>query len=151
MYNSEDYLCDDLSEVSGNTSSLNTMMKEDHKAMKLLKMSDPDYYSYKKLVNGKQVKVELYSTPAGKNALIRHAISGSKCQHRAGTNQEDLYYTVIDTAAPKNTEQYKNYGVRVLFYYSPEEYERHMNVKLSPETKENWQLKYMVANRRYNK
>jgi hypothetical protein len=150
MYNSEDYLCDDVSEVSGNSSSLNTRIKEDHKAMMLLKTSDLDYYSYKRIVNGKKKKIELYSTPLGKNALIRHAISGSRCQHRCGTNQEDLYFTVIDASAPKDTEESKNYGVRVLFYYSPEEYERHKDVKLSPETKEDWQHKYMIANRRYN-
>jgi agmatine/peptidylarginine deiminase len=58
---------------------------------------------------------------------------------------------VIDTSAPKNDEKNVNYGVRMLYYYSPEEYEKHQNITVSPESKEKWQHKFMVANRRFNK
>jgi len=146
-YNESEYCADTISEMSNSS-----LKNDERKLMQTYKLNDPDYYNYKITTNDShRIKIELYSTPSCRNAYIRHAISGSKCPHRAGTNQENLYFTVIDTTCSKSDERNKSYGVRTLYYYSPEEYESHTHRKVSKQVKESWQIKYMIANRRYNK
>lgn len=148
---SEEYMGDDVYEPSDNTSemssSIDTIMREQIKVMKMYKKSDPDYYSYKMMINGKNKKIESYSTPCCKNAFIRHAISGSKCPQRAGSRYEDMYFRVIDTAGHIDN----TYGNRKLYFYSPEEAERHLNIEIPTQIKEDWTIQSMLSSRLYNK
>jgi hypothetical protein len=150
MY-ADDYMGEDAYSSSDVTSeyssSVDSIIKEKHKILKMYKKSDPDYYTFKHIIDGKIKKVELYSTPSGRNAFIRHAISGSKCPHRTGCREEDLYFKVCDTLEKCNYA----YGPRQLYYYNPEEYERHNNIVVSTSIKEDWQVKNMLANRLYNR
>jgi len=152
MY-AEDYMgeevfsVDDSDITSDYSSSIDSVIREQRKIVKMHKLSDPDYYSYKHLVDGKLTKVECYSTPGSRNAYIRHAISGAKCPHRSGTNLEDLYFKVVDTTIKPDY----NRGPRHLFYYNPEEFERHQNQRVSTQIKEDWTIKMMLANRLYNR
>jgi len=139
----------DLSSYDDSESSIDTVMKEQRRIIKLYKKADPDYYTYKYIVEKRVKKVELYSTQLGKNGYIRHAISGSRCPERPGTRQEDLYFTVKDVFSSNKT--YDSYGPRKLYYYSPEECERHLDITISQSIKEDWMIKNMLANRLYNK
>ena len=83
----------------------------------------------------KKVRIEFYSTNMNPGRLIRHAVSGYKMPHRVGTVDEDLYYSVILSDG--------TYGQTplVLFFDSPEQYERTFFVELSQQTKANWESK----------
>ena len=144
MY-AEEHLGDDaFSEVSSEetTSSVDTQIKERRKLLEQYKRLDTGYHKYKMMVNGEVQKIETYSTSVSSNAFIRHAVDGIKCPHRAGSKYEDLYFTVVDTTTDK--------GSRRLYYYSPEEYERHQYHTVPQDIKEDWNIRNMRANRRFN-
>jgi hypothetical protein len=147
----EEYMGDDAYDTSDSTSemssSVDTIMREQLKVIKMYKKSDPDYYSYKILMDEKIKKIESYSTPCCKNAFIRHAITGSKCPQRAGSRYEDMYFRVIDTAYQNED----SYGQRKLYFYSPEEAERHLNISIPIQIKEDWLLQSMLSSRSYNR
>lgn len=84
-----------------------------------------------------------------KPGYIRHAISGVRCPHRVGSRHEDLYFKMRD-AFTKNINN-ATYGPRKLYYYSPEECERHHDITISQSIKEDWMIKNLLANRLYNK
>jgi hypothetical protein len=145
MY-AEEYLAEEEIEVSEYSSEyssdMDSLTKYRNKILKKYKLSNPDYYSSKKVVNGEVVKIECYSSPIFTNGYIRHAISGVKCPHRCGTRYEDLYFRVMDTTSGT--------GPKRLYYYNPEEYERHQHVTLSQGLKEDWLIRNMRANKLYN-
>lgn len=145
MY-AEEYLAEEEIEVSEYSSDISSDMdsitKYHSKILKQQKISNPDYYTYKKLVNGENVKIEYYSTPIFSNSYIRHAITGVKCPHRAGTRYEDLYFRVMDTTTDS--------GPKRLYYYTPEEYERHQHVTVPQSLKEEWLIRNLRANKIYN-
>lgn len=146
MYNEDEYLGEDAySEVSSEetTSSVDTQIKERRKMLKYLKKMDKGYDVYKKLVNHEYVNIETYYTPLLRNSFIRHAVDGLKCHHRAGSKYEDLYFVVADTTS-------MNDETRKLYYYSPEEFERHHYATVSQEIKEKWLEKNMIAKSRFN-
>lgn len=145
----EDHLEDAYDHVSDvtseeTTSSVDTEIKKQRKLMELYKRSNPDYYRTSKVVDGEMKKIETYSTPHLSNAWIRHAVDGVKCPHRAGSKYEDLYFIVTDTTTCSEDP-------RRLYFYSPEEYERHFFTTLSQGIKEDWNIKNMRANMLYNK
>lgn len=145
MY-AEEYLGEDaLSEVSSEeetSSSVDTQIKERRKIVEQYKKLDPGYHKYKIMVDGELQKIESYATPVCANAWIRHAVDGTRCPHRSGSKYEDLYFTVMDTTTEK--------GGRRLYYYSPEDFERHQFVTVSQSIKEDWNIRNMRANKRFN-
>ena len=153
MY-TEEYLGEDTydeNDVSSydSESSIDSVLREQRRITKMYKNSDPDYYAYKHLVDFKEKKVEVYSTNMCKNGYIRHAISGARCPHRIGTPQEDLYFKASDVFTTHSN--YAEYGPRKLYYYSPEEFERHHNITISQNIKEDWMIKNLLANRLYTR
>ena len=84
----------------------------------------------------KKVTIEFYSS-GPVNSTITHAVSGSKqTGFLVGSVYEDLFFKVV--IATNNIPL-------TLFYYSPEEYERHQHVTLSVDIKEKWNVKYLNA------
>ena len=147
MY-AEEYLAEEEIEVSEYSSDVSSDMDSQaryrNKILKKYKMTNPDYYSYKKMVNGENVKIEYYSTPILSSAFIRHAVTGVKCPHRSGSKYEDLYFRVMDTTTGSET------GPKRLYYYTPEEYERHQFVTVPQSLKEDWLISNIRANKIYN-
>ena len=96
--------------------------------------------------------LEFYETPNVSDCRMRNAITGAwyrddhpKCKYLVGTRQEDLFFKVrISTGEPEvwNHENHKN--TYLLFYDSPEQYERHQHEKLSMEIKEKWAKKRIL-------
>jgi len=150
MYENE-YLPDDaidyfdVSDVSiEETSSIDTEERDRRKTHELYKRSDPDFYSYKKIVwdedgNRKVHKTQLYSSQYGKR--IRNATTGIRESDFVGSAEEDLYFRVKDTALYTKTEL--NTECRKLFYRNPEECERHLNIVLPRSIKETWHNKQL--------
>ena len=145
MY-AEEYLAEEDNEISDYSSDvssdLDSHAKYRNKILKQHKLSNPCYYTYKKQVNGENVRIEYYSTPLFSNIPIRHAITGTKCPHNTGSRYEDLYFRVMDTTTGT--------GPKRLYYYTPEEYERHQHVTLPAGLKEDWLIRNLRANKLYN-
>jgi hypothetical protein len=97
--------------------------------------------------NDKKQTHEFYETFIYTRTTIRNAITGEKYNgFYTGTLDENLFFKVIDATAPvKNKEPY------ILFYETPEQYERHTNQIVSKETKEKWNTKYLEAVKNYKK
>jgi len=136
-----DYQSIDNETISVSNSSLDSNEKAYVKEEYTLKMNDPGYYTYKKNVGYDKVKIECYATDMFKN--IRHAMTGVVTPHRAGTNYQDLYFSVTDVSGLGRKLKFAKH----LYYDSPEEYERHQCIKLSQDTKERWYVKNLKARR----
>ena len=93
--------------------------------------------------------LEFYETPNVSECRIRNAITGlwyrddhPKCKYLVGSRQEDLFFKVRNSTGESeicNHENRKN--TYLLFYDSPEQYERHQKTTLSQLEKEKWQEK----------
>jgi len=75
--------------------------------------------------------VESYSTNMNCNSRIRNAITGIRMDERAGSKQETIYFSVMDTLDTSKEP-------RKLYYNNPEEYERHFKVFLPESVKNAW-------------
>lgn len=102
--------------------------KHHHKVMKTIKTK-----SGKKTLN-----IEYYSSgPIG--STITHAVSGVKQRENiVGSIHEDLFFKIKLVN--------RNEGV-TLFYYSPEEYEKHQFTVISDSIKLKWHEKYFKTNK----
>jgi hypothetical protein len=85
----------------------------------------------------KKIDIEYYATFLTPGSIIRNAISGGyeKGLH-VGFSDEDLFFKVR-LASDKCDDK-----VRTLFFDSPEQYERHFGVSISPEAKSAWLDKF---------
>ena len=147
MYN-EDYLEDAYEHVSDvtseeTTSSVDTEIKLQRKLIEQRKRLDTGYNKRIIEVDGEIKKIETYSTDVLRNGYIRHATDGIRCPHRAGSRYEDLYFRVMDVSSDSKEP-------RKLFYYSPEEFERHEYMTVPQSIKEDWNIRNMRANKLYN-
>jgi len=92
----------------------------------------------------KMATVSFFPTSTSPNRAIRHAMSGSFQSNngrtcRVGTRDEDLFFSVILATGELGQDSC------VLFYDSPEQYERHFFITLSNQTKDNWREKRNYA------
>lgn len=148
MY-AEEYLGEDayenVSDVSSEetTTSVDTQIKEQRKSIENRKRLDTGYHKRMITIDGEVKKIETYATPLLCNGFIRHATDGIRCPHRVGSKYEDLYFRVMDVSTGGKEP-------RKLFYYSPEEFERHSNISVSQSIKEEWNIRNMRANQLYN-
>lgn len=138
----------DVSDVSiEETSSIDTEERDRRKTHELYKRSDPDFYSYKKIVldeEGNRIihKTQIYSSQPGRK--IRDASTGIRDSDIVGSSAEDFYFRVKDVALYTKTEF--NTEPRKLFYRNPEECERHLNIVLPRSVKEDWHNKQLRLN-----
>jgi hypothetical protein len=86
---------------------------------------------------------QFYSTKYTPGARIRNAATSFYEKHRCGSIYEDLYFKVSHA-----TGEFGNKDPLILFYDNPEQYERHWNIRISQESKDIWQAKYVAAQRR---
>ena len=135
---------DDMDVSIEETSSMDTEERDRKKHIELYKRTDPDYYSYKKVLYNedgdlKLHKIQLYSSPSV--GYIRNAPTGIREQHRVGSKYEELYFRVKDVALDTKTESNKE--PRKLFYRNPEEFERHQGIQLSKQIKNEWHERFL--------
>ena len=116
--------------------------------------SDRGFHIIKRSKNPRgHFALEFYETPNSSDCRIRNAVTGlwyrddhPKCKYLVGSRQEDLFFKVrISTGEPEigNKENRKN--TYLLFYDSPEQYERHQKTTVKQEEKEKWQEKNLVC------
>jgi hypothetical protein len=97
----------------------------------------------------KKVRVEFFPTNTTPNSGIKHAITGTYQvvngrRLRVGTKDEDLFFSVILATGEIGP------NAPVLFYDTPEQYERHLFTKISQQIKNKWAEKNRNAIAEYN-
>jgi len=105
-----------------------------------MKDMDSDYHKITRREGGVKLKTEVYSTAITPGTLIRDAITGHKeTNYRVGSWHEDLFFKVIEASGYLGRQSF------VLFYDSPEQYERHMKTNISDSVKRKWTDKFARA------
>lgn len=110
---------------------------------KTAKYEDPGFNSVPCSMKGKaqHQQIDFYETSASPNRFIRDAITGvRRVPYRTGTADEDLFFSVRVATGEGRYADGSN-----LFYDSPEQFERHFRLTVSPAIKEAWQTKTMIA------
>ena len=144
MINDNDNDCTSTSNISVNKFS----HKRRHAEMK---NSDPGYFIVKRYPNMKSsmkqfIKIGYYMTNRCPGASIRNAVSGLyESNHKVGSIDEDLFFKVAMCTGENKT------STNMLFYDSPEQYERHFMCSISTATKDRWNDKSMAARLAYSK
>jgi len=88
----------------------------------------------------KNKKIELYGS-GDIGSTIRDAETGDYYRgHIVGSSIEDLYFKISYSRASKNDSN-NNLEPLILFYHSPEHYERHQHVLLNDDIKQKWNSK----------
>ena len=88
----------------------------------------------------RNVRVEFFPTNTTPNMIIKHAMTGTYQGYdqkffRVGTNDEDLFYSVIIATGELGQDP------PTLFYDNPEQFERHFFTKVPQDSKDKWNVK----------
>lgn len=103
------------------------------------KKMDKDYQKINVKNGFQNTDVEFYTTTATPGVAIRDALTGAKnLEHRVGSRNEDFYF---------KTNWSVGSDMKHLFFDSPEQFERHMNVTLCESIKQKWMEKCVAARR----
>ena len=119
----------------------NAIASSQKKELNNIKSFDSGYgYVYRNKSSGsnkvKNARVDCY-TSGDSGMSIRNAETGQYYKFKVGSKDEDLFFKVsLATGELKTTN-----GSNVLFYDSPEQYEKHLMDEIEQETKDNWVAK----------
>jgi len=98
------------------------------------KSQDKGLFSVKRIVNNRPVKLEYYHTRFNPGAAIRNAVTGIyEPKYRVGSMNEKLFFKVTVTIGEGDRRE-----PDILFYDSPEQYEKHFMCVVSESIKQNW-------------
>ena len=117
--------------VSNSASSINSKKKRNKKE----EAKPSIYFIYQQIDKNKKKKINIFNSSIQINSHIINATTGFPCvddnmkYYTVGSKEEDLFFKVKFVSGENNIP-----GI-TLFYDSPEQYERHMNVTLSELTK----------------
>jgi len=132
-------ISDDFTDTMSYT-TITSKRKQSKKEIDEMKKVDKGYHKIETPHGHKKLEIEMYSTPTTPGKPIRDAVTGYRyTKHLVGSLDEDLYFKTIVA-----TGQLGKDG-NLLFYNSPEEFERHMKVTVSPEIKQKWSDKCLAA------
>jgi hypothetical protein len=135
---------DEMSDARS-VSSLDTLGKKQKMYYDMVKSSDKCYHKLSRLINGKKVTIEIYSTMCIPGTNIRNAASGSYLNYRCGTSDEFLFYKVGIATTEKGLGENS-----ICFFDNPEQYERLMYTTIPQAEKEEWHLRFMSEQLRRN-
>lgn len=122
------------------TNSINTEVLREQKLLNDYKKLDKGYNLIKKKISGKFVKIEFYDTNYTMGTVIRNAVTGAYQKGcLMGTLNENLFFKVAHVSAES-----KNKESKILFFDSPEQWERHFVCTCPTEIKEKWKDKYLI-------
>jgi hypothetical protein len=119
------------------------------KAYDAFKMIDRGYRKLKETRNNKKVNIEVYTTGYTPGTVIRDAVTGARYSGIfVGTREEDQFFKVKIITAGMGKEPGN------LYFFTPDEFERHYKITLKSEVKEKWRLQfnqYQLRKKRENR
>jgi hypothetical protein len=122
------------------SSSINTEILKEKKILNDYKKMDKGYNIVKRKINGNFIKIEFYDTNYTMGTIIRNAVTGAYQKGcLMGSSNENLFFKVADVSAES-----KNKESKILFFDSPEQWERHFFCTCPTEIKEKWKEKYLI-------
>lgn len=107
---------------------------EEREIENVVKDINPRKHVLKRKIDGVKVSITVFETNFS-NTHAMNAITNTPYNAKFGSRDEDSLFSVI--IATGETGQ----TPLILFYDSPEQYERHFCVNLSPQTKQRWHKK----------
>ena len=122
----------------------NDLTNNQKKELINIKLVDPGYgyiYRNKLSVTGKlkKAKIDCY-TSGDSGTYIRNAETGELYKYKVGSKYEDLFFKTSLATGELKTRNSHN----ILFYDSPEQFEKHLMHEVDEEIKENWLNKKML-------
>ena len=123
-----DVMCD-IESINSDTSVIRLSKEQ---AIQMKKLSDPDFHAVKRQIGNKTKTIEMYSTNTTPGRRIRDPVSGVRFNERVGTKAEKQFFKIHITSFGDGTEPI------ILFYSSPEAYERHQRTKMNNAVKLAW-------------
>ena len=125
MYNEEYFNESDETNTTisnSDSSTMNSIKYEKNRINKEFKRLDKGYRKIKKNIS-RNTTIELYYTSIMPDSNIRNAISGERTKLRVGRKlEESLFFSVCFSTGELA------HGPYILFYNSPEQYEKHQNI-----------------------
>lgn len=88
-----------------------------------------------KTADNTTIEVGVYASGSTGTSYIRNAETGDYMNYTVGSANEELFFKVILATGETST------GPLVLFYDSPEHFERHQHVTVSDQKKRAWKLR----------
>jgi hypothetical protein len=127
---------------SGGSSFLNPQKKKQRQLAEKAKMEDKGYR--KMYVDGK--KFEMYFTTNMPGTAIRNAVTGVRFpQFPVGSKCEYLFFKVAMATGLHGRDG------AMLFYDTPEQYERHMKIEVLQSEKQHWHARSQAIEKILNK
>jgi hypothetical protein len=116
----------------------NDITNNQKKELNNIKSIDPGYgYVYRKKTSSsgivKTSRIDCF-TSGDAGTYIRNAETGNHYKYKVGSKEEGLFFKVALGTGELKTRN----GSNVLFYESPEQYEKHLMNEISQEIKDNW-------------
>lgn len=132
----DDY--DSMDVIEEDDSTLDTLSKTKKRVyIDQMKIYDKGFHQIEKMnpVTLKKIKISLYETSSTPGFFIRNAISGNRYDYKVGSNDEDLLFKVAFATGEISQDS------SILFYSTPEQFEKHMITTVSDDLKKNWREK----------
>jgi hypothetical protein len=102
------------------------------------KKLDTGYNKITRIIGGKKKSIEIYATGTTPGTAIRNAITGVRHNgYRVGSASEDVFYKVA-----LSTGECSSRDACILFFDTPEQYERCMNATIDQPSKDAWYVKF---------
>jgi len=138
----DDYQNVGLSDEFSESMSFTTVNSNRKKSKKDdIKNQDKGYHNIKIPYGHKKIESEFYSTSTTPGKPIRDAVTGSRMsKHLVGSLDEDFYFKVRLATGQLNTVE-----GHILYFDSPEQFERLMRCTVSQEIKQKWTDKCIAA------
>jgi hypothetical protein len=125
----------------------NAIASSQKKELNNIKSFDSGYgYVYRNKTSGsnkvKNARVDCYAS-GDSGMKIRNAETGHYYKFKVGSKDEDLFFKIALASGELKTTN----GSNVLFYDSPEQYEKHLMTEVDQEIKDRWvaKKKYLMA------
>lgn len=137
-----DYQPDDNSTIAplSMTSSVSTKRIKRRRLLDATKLEDPGFHRIvHKMTHGKPVNIDIYSTNMTPGNAIRGAITGVRHYHcRVGSTDEYQFFKVSDCRSSPQVGREPNKEALILYFDTPDQYEKHMKSPVSAELKQQW-------------
>lgn len=133
-YDDELFECNTVTNTSSDDDSLMTVKRE-----RVEKEQEKGHFKISRKIDNQFVKIDVFTGGFIPGSYIRNAITGYLHNYKVGSLDENLYFKVcIAEGISKKREPL------ILFFDSPESYERHFNTTIDVDFKKRWNEKKIL-------